>query len=121
MHVVLGLKNGQVYFGEVVYPGEMKGPAVHLFMEELTRGTLALRLRHAQQIMYMSPSTKGWFALATEGPSDGCQVTRPVSEALVTEIRDILVCNDLAAQRWKTCPWGKIPQPMMVAPGGLAS
>jgi hypothetical protein len=99
-YVVVGVKNGNCYFGELDHP-----------LEHLPQETI--RLHNAQMMCGPVPfpdGVKGWFDLAVNGPNALCAVSPPVSYAMIGEIRDVLICTPLSAERWKRCPWPRQQQ-----------
>jgi hypothetical protein len=94
-YVVIGVKNGNCYFGELDHPWE------HLPQE-------TMRLRNLQMMCGPVPfpdGVRGWPDLAVNGPSPLCAVSPPVEYAIIGEVRDVLTCTPFAAERWKACPW----------------
>jgi hypothetical protein len=103
-YVVIGVKSGNCYFGELA--ADIKVCDL-LRMKDVMETVV---LRNAQMMCGPVPfpdGVKGWFDLAVNGPSRDCAISPPVEYAIIREVRDVLTCTDLAAERWKMAPWPK--------------
>jgi hypothetical protein len=65
----------------------------------------ALTLTDAQMCVYWSEDVKGILGLASDGPTKGCRVTRPVSKMTVTEVTAVMDASDKAVTAWQDRPW----------------
>jgi hypothetical protein len=103
-YVVIGVKSGNCYFGELAADIRVCD------LQRMKDVMEALALRNAQMMCGPVPfpdGVKGWFDLAVNGPSRDCAVSPPVEYAIISEVRDVLTCTDLAAERWRMAPWPK--------------
>ena len=48
---------------------------------------------------------KGVLGLASKGPGNLCRISAPVGEAIIDLIHGVVMCSDVAVERWKEEPW----------------
>ncbi len=101
VYILCGQNTGAVYFGEIKSDPDAG----------CLPGMLAERapfcLHHAQTLGGPLPeSVRSWLDLAANGPGPQCFVSPEVDTAIISEVREILVCSPKAVEAWKKAPWG---------------
>jgi hypothetical protein len=92
--VLVTTTNRGVFFGYLATPADDASPA-------------HITLKNARNAVYWDTATKGFLALAVEGPSAACKVGPAVPELTLQGVSSVAVCTPEAAVAWELGPWAE--------------
>ena len=67
-----------------------------------------ITLTDARNAVYWSSGTRGWMALAADGPDEDCRVGPKVPRLRIFGVSTVVECTPEAVTAWESEPWAHV-------------